>query len=177
MTTTAALVTAVVVLVVILAVGWALQTANRLDRLNVRVEKARQALEAALERRTVVARTIAAWMLEFGDDPAAAARARDLVTVADHADQAPPERREEAENEVSAALARIDDPDRPQALVIELADAETRVMMARRFYNDAIRDTRSLADRRLVRWLRLAGTATVPNYFEIVERGTPGTSD
>ncbi|GAA1480640.1 hypothetical protein GCM10009624_10800 [Gordonia sinesedis] len=176
MTTTAALVTAVVVLVVILAVGWAVQTANRLDRLNVRVEKAWQSLEAALERRTVVARTIAAWMIEQGDNPAAA-RARELVTVADHADQAPPDRREEAENEVSAALARIDDPDRPQALVIELADAETRVMMARRFYNDAIRDTRSLADRRLVRWLRLAGTATVPNYFEIVERGTPGTSD
>ena len=57
------------------------------------------------------------------------------------------------------------------------ADAETRVMMARRFYNDAVRDTRSLADRFLVRLLRLGGRAQRPEYFEIVERVTPGTAD
>lgn len=177
MTTTAALVTAVIVLVIALAAGWALQTARRLDRLNVRVDLARQALEAALERRTVVARTIAAWMLDGDSTPAARDEARALVAVADRAEHAPASAREEAENAVSAALARIDGPARPPALVVELADAETRVMMARRFYNDAVRDTRSLAERRLVRWLRLAGTATVPHYFEITERGAPGSPD
>ena len=66
---------------------------------------------------------------------------------------------------------------RPAGLVAELADAETRILMARRFYNDAVRDTRSLADRWLVRALRLGGRAQRPEYFEIIERITPGTVD
>ena len=78
---------------------------------------------------------------------------------------------------MSTALSRIDPSVRPPGLIAELADAETRVMMARRFYNDAVRDTRSLADRFLVRLLRLGGRAQRPEYFEIVERVTPGTAD
>ncbi|HXO12370.1 MAG TPA: NUDIX domain-containing protein, partial [Mycobacterium sp.] len=52
----------------------------------------------------------------------------------------------------------------------ELADAEARVVLARRFHNDAVRDTLALRERRLVRWFRLAGTAALPSYFEIAER-------
>ena len=59
---TVALIVAIV-FVVVLAAGWAFQTANRLDRLNVRVDLARQALDAALARRAVVARSIAAGMI------------------------------------------------------------------------------------------------------------------
>ena len=47
-----------------------------------------------------------------------------------------------------------------------MADAQTRVIMARRFSNDAVRDTRALAERRSVRWLRLGGRAPLPDYFE-----------
>ena len=47
-------------------------------------------------------------------------------------------------------------------------------MMARRFYNDAVRDTRHLGERRVVRLLRLGGHAVLPEYFEITERVTPG---
>ncbi len=51
----------------------------------------------------------------------------------------------------------------------ELSDAEERVVLARRVYNDAVRDTLALRHRRTVRWFRLAGTATRPDYFEIAE--------
>jgi hypothetical protein len=43
-------------------------------------------------------------------------------------------------------------------------------MIARRFHNDAVRDTLALRGRRPVRWLHLGGTAPTPMYFEIVER-------
>ena len=50
------------------------------------------------------------------------------------------ERRSVPEGQLSGALTAVDiDTLRPQ-LVAELADAQTRVMMARRFYNDAVRE-------------------------------------
>ena len=53
-------ITLAVLVVVILAVGgWALQTANRLDRLHVRYDLSWQALDGALARRAVVARAVA----------------------------------------------------------------------------------------------------------------------
>ncbi|AFA73228.1 hypothetical protein GPOL_c21960 [Gordonia polyisoprenivorans VH2] len=174
-----ALMTVVVVIIVAILViigAWAYSRANRLDRLNVRVDLAWQALEAALERRTVVVRVLTAWMEDSGD-PEIATAARHLAACADAAEHAPRASREDAENALSTALSRIDPSVRPPGLIAELADAETRVMMARRFYNDAVRDTRSLADRFLVRLLRLGGRAQRPEYFEIVERVTPGTAD
>ncbi|MFW0790438.1 NUDIX hydrolase [Gordonia sp. CPCC 205333] len=158
--------------VVVLALGWAYRTAHRLDRLNVRVDLARQSLLSSLDRRAVVARTIGA-ALRDGSDADRAAMGRDLVIAADRAEAADEDARETAENHLSSILGRIEVGARPVALATELADAETRVMMARRFYNDAVRDTRSLAQRRLVRWLRLAGRAPIPRYFEIIERVTP----
>ena len=59
------------------------------------------------------------------------------------------------------------------ALVAELADAEARVLLARRFHNDAVRDTLALRERPAVRMLRLGGTAALPTYFEIAERAEP----
>ena len=38
------------------------------------------------------------------------------------------------------------------------------------FHNDAVRDTLTLRERRLVRLFRLSGTARVLTYFEITER-------
>ncbi|MGW0035692.1 NUDIX hydrolase [Gordonia sp. NPDC003376] len=166
----------VVVLVLLIAGGWLYGRANRLDRLNVRVDLARQSLESALDRRTVVVRAIAAWMATV-DDPQTRAAAHELLTCADAAEHASWETREDAENALSVALGRVDADSRPSGLVGELADAETRVMMARRFYNDAVRDTRALADRFLVRALRLGGRSARPHYFEIVERMTPGSGD
>jgi hypothetical protein len=93
-----------------------------------------------------------------------------LAALADAAERAPRTARESAENELTAALALVDPASLPLALVAELADAEARVLLARRFHNDAVRDTLALRERPLVRFLHLGGTAAPPTYFEIAER-------
>ena len=145
-------------LVVLLVVASCLLRANRLDRLHVRTDAARAALLAALERRAVVARSAA---LALGDGR--------LRATAALAEAAPPAEREAAENELSDLLVGLDRDTLPAALSAELADAEQRVMLARRVHNDAVRDTLTLRSRRLVRWMRLAGKAPEPSYFEIVD--------
>lgn len=138
-------------------------TANRLDRLHVRYDLSWQALDAALGRRAVVARTIASSTVD-GE------RSKQLISLADQAEKADRAERETAENKLSRALTMVEiDSLRPQ-LVAELSDAEARVLIARRFHNDAVRDTLALRSRRWVRLLRLGGTAAMPTYFEIAER-------
>ncbi|MBV8181470.1 MAG: NUDIX domain-containing protein [Mycobacterium sp.] len=170
MTPTIILVIALAVLLVALIVfgAWAYQTANRLDRLHVRYDLSWQALDGALARRAVVARAVAA--NAFGASEADAAGARQLVALADAAERAPRQAREACENQLSAALATVDPASLPAGLIAELADAEARVLLARRFHNDAVRDTLALRERSLVRLLRLGGTAALPSYFEIAER-------
>ena len=142
-------------------------TAHRLDRLHVRYDLSWQALDAALARRAVVARAVAVDM--YGG----AVEGKRLAALADAAERAPRQEREACENQLSAALAVVEPSALPSALVAELADAEARVLLARRFHNDAVRDTRALGERPLVRLLRLGGTAPLPEYFEIVERSHP----
>lgn len=156
------LVLALVAAVVVSIGVWAYSTANRLDRLHVRSDLSWQALDAALARRAVVARGIAASI--------PVTEGRQLASLADTAERADREHRETAENALSAALAKLDTGRLRSQLVAELADAEARVLIARRFHNDAVRDTLALRTRRLVRWLHLGGTAPLPTYFEIAER-------
>jgi hypothetical protein len=156
---------ALLVAMIAVAGAWAFQTANRLDRLHVRYDLSWQALDAALARRAVVARAVA--VDAYGAGP----QAKRLATLADAAERAPRQARETAENELSAALAQVDPASLPTALVAELADAEARVLLARRFHNDAVRDTLALRERPVVRTLHLGGTAALPSYFEIAERG------
>lgn len=142
----------------------ALLRANRLDRLHVRTDAAAAGLRAALDRRAVVARTIAALQRpELG----AALRA-----AADDAEHAPFAEREAAENELTRALAAL--LELPSGLAAELTDAEQRLVIARRVYNDAVRNTLALRATKLVRWLRLAGTAQAPRFFEIAEEPLAG---
>lgn len=170
--TTWAVVAAALLLVIVLAgVVWAFQTANRLDRLHVRSDLSWQALDAALARRAVVARAVAADAYGSGE------RCRRLTALADAAERAPRTAREAAENELSAELAMVDTAVLGPALIAELADAEARVLLGRRFHNDAVRDTLALRDRRVVRWLRLGGTAPLPTYFEIAERAQVSEED
>ena len=160
------LIVAILMLVVVLAVfgAWGYQTANRLDRLHVRHDLSWQALDGALARRAVVARAVAI------DAYGGASEGRRLAALADAAEGAPRQARESCENELSAALAMVDPASLPAGLIAELADAEARVLLARRFHNDAVRDTLALRERFLVRTLRLGGTAPLPSYFEIVEQ-------
>lgn len=155
----------VLVLVLLVSAAWAYQRATRLDRLHVRCEMSWQALDAALARRAVVARAVAA------DAYGKAPEGRRLAALAAAAERAPRSAREAAENALSVELEHVDPAVIPVGLVAELADAEARVLLARRFHNDAVRDTLVLRDRRAVRWLRLGGTAPLPTYFEIAEQG------
>ena len=123
-----------------------------------------QALDGALARRAVVARAVA--IEAYGD----AVAGRRLAALADVAERASRDTRETAENALSAELAMVDAESLPHAMIAELADAEARVLLARRFHNDAVRDTVALRERPLVRALHLGGTAPMPTYFEIVER-------
>ncbi|BAX92087.1 NUDIX hydrolase [Mycobacterium shigaense] len=162
------LILAVGLLLAVLAfVGaWAIRTANRLDRLNVRYDLSWQALDGALARRAVVARAVA---IDAYGGSTNSPEGRRLAALADAAERAPRQARENAENELSGALAQVDPASLPAGLIAELADAEARLLLARRFHNDAVRDTLALALRRPVRALRLGGTAALPSYFEIVE--------
>lgn len=160
--------------VLLLTGSWAYLTANRLDRLHVRYDLSWQALDAALARRAVVARAVA--VDAYGRGP----EGKRLAALAAAAERAERPAREAAENALSAALALVDPVSLPTALVAELADAEARVLLARRFHNDAVRDTLSLRERPMVRFLHLGGTAALPGYFEIAERagaavGSAGT--
>ncbi len=162
----------------VLALGvWAYSTANRLDRLHVRSDQSWQALDAALARRAVVARAVAMAMAgPVSTDSRRGERAAQLAALADRAERADRGDRETVENQLSTALSLVDiDQLRPQ-LVAELADAEARVLIARRFHNDAVRDTLALRTRRPVRVLHLGGTAPLPHYFEITERATPAAA-
>lgn len=159
---------AVVALVLVWTVALCAVRIRRLDRLHVRTDAARAGLESALERRAGAALTVAGVlaMRPPGRDRAeelrsavAAARAA-RVTGAD---------REEAENVLGRVLAAVERSGLPDPVLEELVDAEQLLILARRVHNDAVRDTRGLRSRRLVRWLHLAGTAPMPEYFEIAD--------
>ncbi|MEE2033901.1 exopolyphosphatase, partial [Rhodococcus sp. CC-R104] len=139
------LVLALIVAVVIALGLWAYAAANRLDRLHVRSDLSWQALDAALARRAVVVRSIAASI--------PIAEGKRLAALADRAERAERAHREETENALSTALVSVGTERLRPQLVAELADAEARVLIARRFHNDAVRDTLALRTRRPVRWL------------------------
>lgn len=167
--------TAIVVILVVLLLVAAFRlwlTANRLDRLHVRTEAAWGALESALSRRIVAARAVAA----AGGLPAA--QAAELRRVADAADRAGRAHRADAENDLSRVLSLLPPP-AEERLAAELDDAAERVLLARRFYNDAVRDTRALRGVWFTRVFGLAGRAALPEYFEIAESAAkpePGTA-
>ncbi|MGH3494480.1 MAG: NUDIX domain-containing protein, partial [Sciscionella sp.] len=167
----------VIVLGVLLALTvvvlpWLLRIAQRLDRLHIRVDAAGSGLLASLDRRAVVARSIDVLLRTsvHGEEDT-------LSMVAAIAESSEPDDRESAENLLTRRLALIDREQLPAALNAELGDAEFRLVLARRVYNDAVRDALALRARRIPRWLRLAGTAPLPQYFEVAEPeldATPG---
>lgn len=163
------LVVVLVVAIVVSVANYLTWLAGRLDRLHARVDAARAALDAQLVRRAAAAQALADGPGSAGLLPARVAA--ELARSAATARAAEPAGREAAENDLSRALHALPPriPRRPgvATVVEELESAATRVVFARRFYNDAVRDTRSLRDRRVARWLHLAGHAPRPDYFEI----------
>ena len=169
MVTNVIIIIAVAVLVGVY-VSW---RAGRLDRLHARVEAARAALDAALVRRSSVALELAACGLL---DPATSL----LLAGAAHDARAaggPDGRAELAESDLTRALraalgqpgfrAALTERGRGDELLAELEAAAHQVFLARKFYNDAVAATLDARRRWLVRVLRLAGGAPMPEFFEI----------
>ena len=154
--------------VLALLLAWAFWLLTRLRRLRIRVARAWVALDTQLQRRAGLAEELARqYPAAIGEDRAAylAAFAADARAPRDGD-------RETAENLLGRELRELpaDLPGVPRALQNDLAGTGTRVVLARRFYNDAVRDTRELRGRRLPRLLRLHARRPLPRYFDIDDR-------
>ncbi|GAA4750489.1 hypothetical protein GCM10023328_36580 [Modestobacter marinus] len=146
-------------LLVVLVLTWALWTLTRLRRLAGRVRRAREVLDVGLLRRAELAAALAREHAEdLGPELAGA-----LAAAAAGARTPSAGDREAAENLVGRLLRRVP----AGVLTPELQDAGMRVGLARRFYNDAVRDTRTLRRGRLARVLRLHAARPLPRYFDI----------
>jgi hypothetical protein len=151
------------VVVAILLTWWVTFTITRLDRLHARVDAAHAAMDAQFVRRAAA--------LARAAESQRAPGSGELAAVAHRALAAPDGEREPAENDVSRAVADLSaatgaDPIRAEELR-ELNESSARAAIARRFYNDAVRDTRALRSRRLPRYLRLSGRRALPQFFDI----------
>lgn len=140
---------AVAVVVTIVAL-WAYFTAQRLNSLHIRTDSALAKLQAVLDRRAAVAAALAPSAGE------AAHRAEEVALTYGRFEE-----RSARERELTA-LIRTQFSELPAQLV----EAEVRVQLAHRFYNEAVADTRALRLRPLVRMLRLGGTAPLPQFFD-----------
>lgn len=161
--------------VVILLLGlWLLFTAQRLDRLHARVDAAGAALDAQLVRRSAALLHTAETSTDADglDGPLRTECervARAALDVLDVTADAAPGGRQAVENAVGRMLAEVSlaSPGMQPQMVDELREAAARVQVARRFFNDAVRDARRLRVRRRVRLLRLAGHREMPEFFDI----------
>lgn len=159
---------ALAVLVTAYLTWWISFTVTRLDRLHARVDAAQAALDAQLVRR-------AAALDRLRPGGPEVPRLNPPLTAAD---------RQQAENDVGRAVTGLlrqleggpgGVPPRQRADVAELRESTERVHLARLFYDDAVRDTRILRQRRLSRVLHLAGRREVPPYFDIDDTVPPLT--
>jgi hypothetical protein len=153
------------VVVAVLITSWITFTITRLDRLHARVDAAQAALDAQLVRR-------AAALLHVAESSVGVLRTEErarLERVSESALSASLGDREGAENAVGRAMIDLagHHADLSPSAIEELREAGTRVLIARRFYNDAVRDTRALRGRRMPRLLRLAGHRDMPQFFDI----------
>jgi hypothetical protein len=187
----AAIVVVVVVAMLGVYVSW---RAGRLDRLHARLEARRAALDVALVRRSSVA-------LEFASsgllDPATslllASAAHDARSAQNGHGWGGGQGRDGGKNgqelpesDLTRALravfgqpgfrASLNGTDGADELLTELEGAAHQVFLARKFYNDAVAATRAARRSPLVRLLRLAGGAPLPEFFEI-EDSLVGTGE
>jgi hypothetical protein len=153
------------VVVAVLLTSWITFTLTRLDRLHARVDAAQAALDAQLVRRAAALLHVA----ESADGTLGDDERAHLERVSEDALNASLDDRETAENAVGRAMVELSGrhADLSRAGVEELHEAGTRVLIARRFYNDAVRDTRALRGRRMPRLLHLAGRRDMPQFFDI----------
>ena len=153
------------VLAAVLVTGWLTFTVTRLDRLHARVDAAQASLDAQLVRRAAALQHVA----EAPDSGVADTLRPRYAAIAQHALASGAQQRETAENAVGRAVAELVHLDGPvhADVLAEVREAAARVRIARRFYNDAVRDTRALRARRMPRLLHMAGRRELPQFFDI----------
>jgi hypothetical protein len=155
-------------LVAVVLIGLYLsQTAGRLDRLHIRVDRATQALDLQLARRAAVAAELAASGLL---DPATSLVVAEAAASSRSTEEGP--ERDEAETVLTialdaalpdaAAVAQVAARPGGDELMTELAAVTRRVELAGSFLEDAVRSCLLVRERPLVRVLRLAGRAPWP---------------
>jgi hypothetical protein len=155
----------VAAIVVLLLLAWTAWILTRLRRLEARVARAWTALETQLQRRAGLAE-------ELARDHAAALGprvARRLAAAVAGVRSPAAGDRELAENALGRELRELPEalPDVPAALRADLAGTGARLQLARRFYNDAVRDTVALRRGRLARVMRLHAGRPLPRFFDI----------
>lgn len=152
---------------------WVRSSLVRLDRLHARVDASQAALDQQLQRRAAAVEQLA------GALPVAAAVATTLRVGRLPLASA---ERQGAENDVGKAIRVLlcqlgDQPGGLSATqreaVAELREACERVHLSRLLYDDAVRDTRILRQRRLTRLLHLAGHRGLPGFFDIDDTVPP----
>lgn len=161
----------------VFAVWYLSHQAGRLDRLHHRIELATITLDGHLNRRAGIAVELIS--LNFLD-PASEA----LVMQSAHDVLAGPDLpnldRLSDESELTEALAdAFEDPIDVQEfrkdpainqLLDELVSVSNRIVLAKRFYADAVRDCTSIREQNLVRLFRLAGYAAKPVSIDFDDR-------
>ncbi|SHG64590.1 Uncharacterized conserved protein [Jatrophihabitans endophyticus] len=162
------------VVLAVLVTMWFTFTLTRLDRLHARVDAAQAALDSQLVRRAAALQHVAeSPHTRLPDDERTRFDDTARVALAAGAGGTELTARDGAENAVGRAVVDLvarpsDEPDAAHAAAVdELREAAARVLIARRFYNDAVRDTRALRDRRMPRMLRMAGRREMPPFFDI----------
>lgn len=150
---------------------------GRLDRLHLRVEASQEALEVQLLRRATLVVELAdsGWL-----DPASSML---LADAAAQAQRALPESRSAAESALSGTIRGVaEQPGLVESIqdmpggadyLQRLASACDRVLLARRFADEAARSTLELRRRVIVRMLRLAGHAPLPTMFDMDDAPPP----
>jgi hypothetical protein len=148
------------------------QVAGRLDRLHLRIEAARNALDVQLARRSGLVTEIASSGLL---DPASSLVLSDAAAAARDADFDDVLELSAAESELTQVLAAtFDQPEdvaELKAISASMSDtldaACRRVQLARRFHNDAVRACLLVRERRVVELFRLAGHTPLPEMIEM----------
>ena len=174
----------VVVVAILLGIAWYLSySAARLDRLHSRVEGALSALDAQLVRRAEATIELAN---SGALDPASAlilagAASESLESHNERAGEDLLEGQHFAGREVlesdltEALLVALSHPvvdglraaDGPGVSALQRVEAAgVRVQLARRFYNDAVKDVQRVRRKAVVRLFRLAGHADLPRTIE-----------
>jgi hypothetical protein len=155
-------------------------TAGRLDRRHARIDASWAMLDAEFLRRSGSVLDLATAGLL---DPATSVVMADAASRARTTEGA---ERYQAESDLTAiltvALGDADDVavlrrDPPAAVALDdLATACRRAALARRFHNELVRGALRLRRKALVRWLRLAGYAPMPETVELDDTVPRGLS-